>query len=135
MKISWPTAQLEKRHALLDAVRLTKDDIETHFKESEEQGHLAQATADALLTAGLLGLKLPSELGGAEADPVTQMIVIAELAYIDTSAAWCTMVSATNVGSAGAFLPDASGRPRRARRRPDAGGAAGRGASPRADPG
>ncbi|MEC9365714.1 MAG: acyl-CoA dehydrogenase family protein [Chloroflexota bacterium] len=106
MKISWPTAQLEKRHALLDAVRLTKDDIETHFKESEEQGHLAQATAEALLTAGLLGLKLPSELGGAEADPVTQMIVIAELAYIDTSAAWCTMVSATNVGSAGAFLPD-----------------------------
>ena len=106
MKISWPTEQLEKRHALLDAVRDTKRDIETHFKESEEQGHLSQATADALLTAGLLGLKLPLVLGGAEADPVTQMMVISELASIDTSAAWCTMVSATNVGSAGAFLPD-----------------------------
>ncbi|MEC7733785.1 MAG: acyl-CoA dehydrogenase family protein [Chloroflexota bacterium] len=106
MKISWPTEQIEKRHALIEAVRLTKDDIETHFKESEEQGHLSQATADALLAAGLLGLKLPLELGGAEADPVTQMMVISELASIDTSAAWCTMVSATNVGSAGAFLPD-----------------------------
>ena len=106
MKISWPTEQLEKRHALLNAVHHTKDAIETHFKESEEQGHLSQATADALLAAGLLGLKLPLELGGAEADPVTQMMVISELANIDTSAAWCTMVSATNVGSAGAFLPD-----------------------------
>ena len=106
MKISWPTEQLEKRQALLNAVHQTKDAIETHFKESEEQGHLSQATADALLAAGLLGLKLPLELGGAEADPVTQMMVISELANIDTSAAWCTMVSATNVGSAGAFLPD-----------------------------
>jgi len=106
LKISWPTEQLEKRQALLNAVHQTKDAIETHFKESEEQGHLSQATADALLAAGLLGLKLPLELGGAEADPVTQMMVISELANIDTSAAWCTMVSATNVGSAGAFLPD-----------------------------
>ena len=106
MKISWPTEQLEKRQALLNAVHQTKDAIENHFKESEEQGHLSQATADALLAAGLLGLKLPLELGGAEADPVTQMMVISELANIDTSAAWCTMVSATNVGSAGAFLPD-----------------------------
>ena len=31
MKISWPTEQIEKRHALIEAVRLTKDDIETHF--------------------------------------------------------------------------------------------------------
>ena len=106
MKISWPTEQLEKRQALLNAVHQTRDAIETHFKESDEQGHLSQATADALLAAGLLGLKLPLELGGAEADPVTQMMVISELANIDTSAAWCTMVSATNVGSAGAFLPD-----------------------------
>lgn len=106
MTISWPTEQLEKRQALLDAVHHTRSDIETHFQESEDQGYLAQATANALLEAGLLGLKLPLELGGAEADPVTQMKVIAELATIDTSAAWCTMVSATNVGSAGAFLPD-----------------------------
>ena len=106
MTISWPTEQLEKRQALLDAVRHTRSAIEAHFQESEDQGYLAQATANALLEAGLLGLKLPQELGGAEADPVTQMRVIAELATIDTSAAWCTMVSATNVGSAGAFLPD-----------------------------
>ncbi len=106
MTISWPTEQIEKRQALLEAVHGTQSEIEAHFQESEDQGHLAQATADALLEAGLLGLKLPLELGGAEADPVTQMKVISEIAAIDTSAAWCTMVSATNVGSAGAFLPD-----------------------------
>ena len=106
MSTRWPTDQLEKRQELLDAVDGVQVDIEEHFQESEDQAYLAQATADALLEAGLLGLKLPLELGGAEADPVTQMLVIAKLAIIDTSAAWCAMVSATNVGSAGAFLPD-----------------------------
>ena len=80
MSTTWPTDQLEKRQELLDAVDGVQVDIEENFQESEDQGYLAQATADALLNAGLLGLKLPRELGGAEADPVTQMLVIAKLA-------------------------------------------------------
>ena len=74
MSTTWPTDQLEKRQELLDAVDGVQVNIEEHFQESEDQGYLAQATADALLEAGLLGLKLPLELGGAEADPVTQML-------------------------------------------------------------
>jgi hypothetical protein len=105
LTITWPTEQAEKRQALLEGVHDTRGDIEANFQKSEDQDHLAQATADALFEAGLLGLKLPLELGGAEANPVTQMKVIAELAAIDTSAAWCTMVAVTSVGSAGAFLP------------------------------
>ena len=44
-----------------------------------------------------------------ETNPVLPTQVIAALASVDISAAWSTMVGATNVGSAGAFLPDRGG--------------------------
>lgn len=43
---------------------------------------LPKATVDALVDSGLLRLKLPAVLGGAEADPVTQMEVIEAIALI-----------------------------------------------------
>jgi alkylation response protein AidB-like acyl-CoA dehydrogenase len=80
--------------------------LEAGADQSEEEGTLPQDSVDALYESGLLGLKLPAELGGAEADPVTQLEVIEALARIDASAAWCTMIGATSMGSWGAFLPD-----------------------------
>ena len=75
MSTTWPTDQLEKRQELLDAVDGVQVDIEENFQESEDQAYLAQATADALLNAGLLGLKLPRELGGAEAAITPQALM------------------------------------------------------------
>jgi indole-3-acetate monooxygenase len=46
-------------------------------------------------------------MGGAEADPVTEMLVLESIAYHDFTSAWCTMVGATAVASLGAFLPEA----------------------------
>ena len=65
----------------------------------------------AIRDAGLFTLKLPRSLGGAEADPVTQIEVIEALAYIDASAGWCLMIGATAIGQPGAF----AGRRRRGR--------------------
>ena len=46
-------------------------------------------------------------MGGAEADPITEMLVLEAIAYHDFTSGWCTMVGATAVGSLGAFLPQA----------------------------
>ena len=46
-------------------------------------------------------------MGGAEADPVAEMLVLEAIAYHDFTSSWCTMVGATAVGSLGAFLPQA----------------------------
>ncbi|SVB67457.1 uncharacterized protein METZ01_LOCUS220311 [marine metagenome] len=104
--MNWPSDQAEKRHALLNAVESVRETVQKNVPYGERNGHLHKDTTDAIHESGLLSLKLPTELGGAEADPVLQTEVLGALAAIDTSAAWCTMVGATNVGSAGAFLPD-----------------------------
>ena len=103
---TWPGDRFEKRQALLDAVSSVADTVAGNVSFGEEHCYLHPDSWGAIHENGLLSLKLPLELGGAEADPVTQLEVLAALASIDTSAAWCTMVSATNVGSAGAFLSD-----------------------------
>jgi alkylation response protein AidB-like acyl-CoA dehydrogenase len=61
----------------------------------------------ALRDSGMFRLKLCSEMGGAEADPVTEMLVLENLAYHDLTSGWCTMVGATAIASLGTFLPKA----------------------------
>jgi alkylation response protein AidB-like acyl-CoA dehydrogenase len=67
---------------------------------------LPPATVDTLMTSGLLTLKLPTVLGGAEADPVTQVEVIEALSAMEPSAGWCTMIGATGIGLPAAFLAE-----------------------------
>jgi hypothetical protein len=62
---------------------------------------------DALVRTGMFRLKLAAEMGGAEADPVTEMLVLEGLAYHDLTSGWCTMVGATAIASLGTFLPPA----------------------------
>ena len=50
--------------------------------------------------------KLPHVLGGAEADPVTQLDVLEEVSRIDPAAGWCLMIGAASLGGSAAFLPD-----------------------------
>jgi alkylation response protein AidB-like acyl-CoA dehydrogenase len=61
-----------------------------------------------LRDAGMFRLKLPMAVGGAEADPLTEMLVLEGLAYHDFTSAWCTMVGTTGIASLGAFLPQAA---------------------------
>ena len=67
---------------------------------------MPQASVDALYDSGLLRLKLPTVLGGAEADLVTQLDVLEAVCEIDASAGWCLMIGAASLGGVGAFLPD-----------------------------
>ncbi|MCB0187086.1 MAG: hypothetical protein KDE31_22620, partial [Caldilineaceae bacterium] len=52
-------------------------------------------------------LKVPKELGGAEADPMLQMAVIEALSYIHPATGWCAMIGNGSNGLAAGYLPDA----------------------------
>lgn len=116
----FPIERVAKRQALLDAVARVTPTLVAHAAGAEATGTLPEATVRALYDAGLFQLKLPAVLGGAEADPVTQVDVLEALAMIDASSAWCTMVGATTLALPAVYLPDdavakmfAGGRPPR----------------------
>ena len=103
---SFPEERSEKRRLLLAAVESARDTVAASADESERLGALAPAAVAAIRDAGLFALKLPQSLGGAEADPVTQIEIIEALSYIDASAGWCLMIGATAIGQPGAFAGD-----------------------------
>jgi alkylation response protein AidB-like acyl-CoA dehydrogenase len=91
---------------LLEAVDRISGIVTAHAMEAERDCPLPAAIVDALSTSGVLGMKLPGILGGAEVDLVTQVKVIEALACLDGATAWCAMMWASAVGWPGAFLPD-----------------------------
>jgi alkylation response protein AidB-like acyl-CoA dehydrogenase len=102
----FPTGREEKRTALLAAVEAVRETLVAGADEAEARATLPPATVQALDDAGLFALKLPTVLGGAEADLVTQLEVLEALSYIDTSAGWCTLIGAAAIAGPGAFLMD-----------------------------
>ncbi|MGA3137675.1 MAG: acyl-CoA dehydrogenase family protein [Xanthobacteraceae bacterium] len=102
-----PKEQESKRNDLLARVEGIAQVLEASSGKSEEIATLAPEAVAALRDAGLFQLKLPEAVGGLEADPVTEMLVLEAIAYHDFTSGWCTMVGATGVGSLGAFLPQA----------------------------
>jgi len=103
----FPESRAATRAALLEAVESVRDVVARHAEEAERARTLPLPVVEALRDSGLLALKLPRVLGGAEADPVMQMDVIEALTTIDASAGWCLMIGASAIGLPGAFLSDA----------------------------
>jgi len=103
---AFPKEPAEKRQALLAKIESLRETLEAGAAEGELTATLALSVVDALYDAGLFAIKLPVELGGAEADLVTQFEVIEALSYIDPSAGWCTMIGASGVGLLSAYLSD-----------------------------
>ncbi len=106
MEWAFPKEREEKRQFFFDRLEEIGADLELRADEAEEKGTLPQATVDLLYQSGLLHLKLPEVLGGAEADPLTYLDVIEAVCAVDTSAGWCTLINATSIAWPGAFLPD-----------------------------
>jgi alkylation response protein AidB-like acyl-CoA dehydrogenase len=106
MHWKFPTEREEKRQVLLAAVARVRATLLAGADEAEASATLPPATVQALDDAGLLALKLPAVLGGAEADLVTQLEVLEAVTYIDTSAGWCTLIGAAAIAGPGAFLAD-----------------------------
>lgn len=106
MQARFPEERTAKRAALLAAVEGIRATLAANAEAGESGATLPPATVAALTGSGLLTLKLPRVLGGAEADPVTQVEVLEALSAIEPSVGWCAMVGATALGLPGAFLTD-----------------------------
>jgi alkylation response protein AidB-like acyl-CoA dehydrogenase len=102
----FPTEREAKRQVLLEAVDEVRDVLAAGADEAENIATLPKTTVEALYESGLLSLKLPAELGGAEADLLTQLDVFEAVSRIDTSAGWCLLIGSASLGRLGAFLPD-----------------------------
>jgi alkylation response protein AidB-like acyl-CoA dehydrogenase len=106
MNHHFPADRAERRAYLLGAVESISKVVAAGAEEGERLGTLPAATVKALLGSGLLALKVPEALGGAEADPVTQLEVLEALARAEPSAGWCLMVATTAIGLPAGFLSD-----------------------------
>jgi alkylation response protein AidB-like acyl-CoA dehydrogenase len=105
---------------LLDGIRAHRAEFEAAGALAEEMRTLPPAIVSLLRSLGLFWLKTPAEFGGTPLTPVEFCDVIEELAFIDVSTAWATMIGNGCAGMAGGWLPDEG-----ARRVFPAGGAAG----------
>jgi alkylation response protein AidB-like acyl-CoA dehydrogenase len=108
MKVKFPVDGAEKRLALLQAVANIKEILAAHADESETLRTLHPASVAALTDSGLFALKGPAELGGVEADPITQLEVIEATSYIDPSAGWCLSICNGGASLLGSCLPQAA---------------------------
>lgn len=104
----FPADREEKRAMLLRAVNDVAETIRADADESERMRTLAPSTLAALRDSGLMRLKLPAVLGGAEADPALQLEIIEAVSYHDSAAGWCLFIGATTCAIPGAFLPDSA---------------------------
>src|SRR5262245_23410115 len=94
------------RPAILKRANEIADVLKAQGPADEASCTLTPETVAALEKAGMFGLKLPAVLGGDEADPVTQTLVLEALSKANASAGWCAMVGATGAALPGAFLAD-----------------------------
>jgi indole-3-acetate monooxygenase len=78
---------------LLDRVKQIAPIIREHAAEAEQQRHVARPVVDAMLEAGLYAMARPRAFGGLEADPVTMLRVVEEVARHDSAAAWNLQIS------------------------------------------
>jgi alkylation response protein AidB-like acyl-CoA dehydrogenase len=98
------------RKELLEEIESIAPVLAEHATASEKLGCLDEPTLAALRTTRLLRLAPPRDLGGLEADPVTQLVVLEALARIDASTSWALGIIAGAPGIFGAYLPVATVR-------------------------
>ena len=100
----------EERESLLSAARHVVPDIRAAADEIEQARCLPPRVVELLRDAGAFRLLQPRWLGGHEADPVTQILFIQEIAKADASAAWCVMIGCDGGFVSRELAPDVARR-------------------------
>jgi alkylation response protein AidB-like acyl-CoA dehydrogenase len=91
---------------LLTAIRARRAEFEAAGVLAEGMRTLPPSAVATLRALGLFWLKTPAEFGGTPLTPLEFCDVIEELAFIDTSTAWATMIGNGCGGMASGWLPD-----------------------------
>ena len=99
-------APLPTRDEILARVARIAPILDRTADESELKRTLCTEALAALRATGLFGLWAPREVGGYDADLVTQVDVLIEVARADMSACWTMMIGTTVTGVMAAGLPD-----------------------------
>ena len=87
----------------LDAARTLAPLIATLRERFDCQRRLPRQLVESLADAGFFAMWLPRALGGPELDPLSFLTVIEELARLDGSVGWCTVIPAGYGRLAGAL--------------------------------
>jgi alkylation response protein AidB-like acyl-CoA dehydrogenase len=95
---------------LVAAIRAHRAEFEAAGALAEDMRTLPPGAVATLRSLGLFWLKTPAEFGGTPLTPLEFSDVIEELAYVDVSTAWATMIGNGCAGMAGGWLPDAGAR-------------------------
>lgn len=77
---------------ILDRARALAPSIRAASGEIEKAGRLTNEIVHALKQADVFGMAIPTEMGGPEADPMTQLQVVEELSIADASVGWVAMI-------------------------------------------
>jgi indole-3-acetate monooxygenase len=80
---AFPDDRKQNREALLDDVDKIAPVLQACGANSEELGTLSAETVIASPTMGMVKLRLCTEMGGSEAEPVTEMMVLEQFAYLE----------------------------------------------------
>ena len=91
-----------KLEPLLQTLASRSDDIEAARR-------LPADLAQEMAKAGLFRMMIPKTLGGLQLPAIESLKIMQEVAAADTSAGWCTMISATSAYKSG-FLDHDTGR-------------------------
>jgi alkylation response protein AidB-like acyl-CoA dehydrogenase len=103
-------AGVDVRDKLLAGIRDHRREFEAAGDRAEELRTLPADTVDTLCELRMFWLKTPQELGGTPLAPLEFCDVIEELAFVDVSTAWATMIGVGCAGMAGGWLPDGGAR-------------------------
>ena len=98
--------RIPEHDQLLKGVEEIGDVIMANADAAEKLRRLPEASIDALEQADIFRMMVPRELGGYEADPVTQHEVIDRLAYFDAAAGWCGFIGAGSSAFAAGNIPE-----------------------------
>lgn len=96
-------------HPAVEAARGLAPRIQDAREETESGRRLPDSLVDSLVESQLFRLLLPSDLGGADVDPVTALAVIEELGKSEASVAWLVWNSALPC-LFGRYLPESTRR-------------------------
>lgn len=102
-----PSAGEDRRAALLDRARSIAGLIEAEADAVEQGTQITRSIHEALCRTALIWAPLPREYGGADADIVTCIEVVEEIARADGSTGWSFFVNMATFSGLFPFMSDA----------------------------